>query len=313
MKTTNFLHEIAANPADESARLVYADWLEDRGDARAEFVRVQCELARQERPDERTPALLAAEARLLSANRVDWLNELRTCGVRDAWFVKGVVSRIEMRIHDFLHYGRLLFQIAPTIRALTVCGLRRKGARELLTRLLRSRHFHRIRELDFSRQRIGSDGLLVFTKGSHLDRIESLDLSNCGLRDHHDIDALARGTSLNALTRLSLAGNELTGRSAECIAASDVARQLTYLDLSHNQLRHVGSMAIASSQCFRELRELKVVSTQFSELASLELAASSHFPKLTTLHISRTSQLSAAALGHRFGLGLRLASDRSRN
>lgn len=36
-----FLRAIADNPAEDAARLVYADWLEERGDPRAEFLRVQ--------------------------------------------------------------------------------------------------------------------------------------------------------------------------------------------------------------------------------------------------------------------------------
>lgn len=44
-----FLATIIANPDDDAPRLVYADWMEERGDedgvARAEFIRVQCELA----------------------------------------------------------------------------------------------------------------------------------------------------------------------------------------------------------------------------------------------------------------------------
>jgi uncharacterized protein (TIGR02996 family) len=42
-----FLSGIRAEPDDDAPRLVFADWLEDQGDAeRAEFIRVQCELAR---------------------------------------------------------------------------------------------------------------------------------------------------------------------------------------------------------------------------------------------------------------------------
>ncbi|WP_439625976.1 TIGR02996 domain-containing protein [Gemmata sp.] len=42
-----FLAAICAAPDDDTPRLVYADWLQERGDeARAEFIRVQCELAR---------------------------------------------------------------------------------------------------------------------------------------------------------------------------------------------------------------------------------------------------------------------------
>ncbi|MBX9623278.1 MAG: TIGR02996 domain-containing protein [Gemmataceae bacterium] len=37
------LTAIAAAPADDTPRLVYADWLEDRGDPRAEYVRLEVE------------------------------------------------------------------------------------------------------------------------------------------------------------------------------------------------------------------------------------------------------------------------------
>lgn len=40
-----FLDSIIAAPDDDAPRLIYADWLEERGDSeRAEFIRVQCEL-----------------------------------------------------------------------------------------------------------------------------------------------------------------------------------------------------------------------------------------------------------------------------
>jgi len=47
-----FLRAIAADPADEATRLVYADWLEEQGDPLGEFLRLQCQakgLERRER------------------------------------------------------------------------------------------------------------------------------------------------------------------------------------------------------------------------------------------------------------------------
>src|SRR5205809_1061936 len=42
-----FLRAILDNPEDDATRLVYADWLEEHGEAvPAEFIRVQCALAR---------------------------------------------------------------------------------------------------------------------------------------------------------------------------------------------------------------------------------------------------------------------------
>src|SRR5262249_46940199 len=41
-----FLRAIIENPNDDGPRLVYADWLEESGNPRGEFIRVQCEKAR---------------------------------------------------------------------------------------------------------------------------------------------------------------------------------------------------------------------------------------------------------------------------
>jgi uncharacterized protein (TIGR02996 family) len=41
---SGFLEAIRAAPTDHTVRLVYADWLEERGDERAEYLRIQAEL-----------------------------------------------------------------------------------------------------------------------------------------------------------------------------------------------------------------------------------------------------------------------------
>ena len=40
-----FLSEILAHPEDESVRAIYADWLDERGDSRAEILRIESVLA----------------------------------------------------------------------------------------------------------------------------------------------------------------------------------------------------------------------------------------------------------------------------
>src|SRR5262249_46319231 len=46
------LRALLETPEDDALRLVYADWLQENGQAeRAEFIRVQCELARLKYPD----------------------------------------------------------------------------------------------------------------------------------------------------------------------------------------------------------------------------------------------------------------------
>ena len=49
---------ILAEPDDDSHRLVFADWLDDQGHSdRAEFIRVQCALARMAGDDPQRPEL----------------------------------------------------------------------------------------------------------------------------------------------------------------------------------------------------------------------------------------------------------------
>jgi uncharacterized protein (TIGR02996 family) len=41
----DYLQAILENPEDDDFRLIFADWLEEQGDPRGEFIRTQCELA----------------------------------------------------------------------------------------------------------------------------------------------------------------------------------------------------------------------------------------------------------------------------
>jgi uncharacterized protein (TIGR02996 family) len=47
----DFLQQIRERPHDEAIRLVFADWLEEAGDPRAEFLRVDAQLAQMDRAD----------------------------------------------------------------------------------------------------------------------------------------------------------------------------------------------------------------------------------------------------------------------
>jgi uncharacterized protein (TIGR02996 family) len=68
-----FLDDIRATPDDDAPRLIYADYLEENGQPdRAEFIRVQCELATLPPDHERRPALVASEAAILRAHAREW-------------------------------------------------------------------------------------------------------------------------------------------------------------------------------------------------------------------------------------------------
>lgn len=66
------VRQILDNPSDDAPRLLYADYLEERGDPRGEFIRLQCELARMSPFDDRWSACAARERRLLFRHGAEW-------------------------------------------------------------------------------------------------------------------------------------------------------------------------------------------------------------------------------------------------
>ena len=69
------LRAVRAHPDDDTPRLVYADWLDEHGDPRrAEFVRVQCRIARadDDRPDSGFPSDVFRQYELWRVNGRTW-------------------------------------------------------------------------------------------------------------------------------------------------------------------------------------------------------------------------------------------------
>lgn len=73
----SFMRVICASPDDDAPRLLYADFLDEKGDpasaARAEFIRVQCALAAAKHDDGNIAFLKQRERALLTEHLPDWL------------------------------------------------------------------------------------------------------------------------------------------------------------------------------------------------------------------------------------------------
>jgi uncharacterized protein (TIGR02996 family) len=114
---SGFLHALGQDPHDDETRLVYADWLEERGDARAEFLRLDHQLGQ----------LLGGLDELRGQIDPAWLARVRRPGADS--------SRIE------LHTGRQV-QIKSIRQWFTYAGLEvglpnERFNRELVERVLR--------------------------------------------------------------------------------------------------------------------------------------------------------------------------------
>jgi uncharacterized protein (TIGR02996 family) len=76
----SFQQAILENPHDDVLRLQYADWLEEQGDPRGEFVRLQVVLPRLAEDDPRLVALKEREQQLLAGHGLEWLDLLELLG-----------------------------------------------------------------------------------------------------------------------------------------------------------------------------------------------------------------------------------------
>lgn len=134
-----FLEAILDDPDADDVRLIFADWLEERGDPRGEFIRVQCELAKHSPKEldfaDSSPArfpspeskaewlrlrrLIDREEKLLSGHMAQWAGDvLRIVPdgdiIRDYLaFRRGFVDEIRLSTDAFLKHAAELFSKAP--------------------------------------------------------------------------------------------------------------------------------------------------------------------------------------------------------
>ncbi len=142
MSDADFLQAILIDPGDDTIRLQYADWLEERGDPRGEFIRVQCALARTPEYIDIGPvtltkgpmrgkatmkmrnhefvALRAREQELLAGHGWGWAGDaVRACYLvgtdwRDVLiFRRGFVAQVTLPTQAFLDHAAALFRAAP--------------------------------------------------------------------------------------------------------------------------------------------------------------------------------------------------------
>lgn len=125
-----FLAEICQHPDDDVPRLVYADWLEERGDLRADFIRLQCKLAQLPTHDAQRTDLEARELGLLRRRRKGWAGKVRRLA-RTWTLERGFVQRIKIDVEHCLAHGDELLRLAP-IQYAHLAGLCRSNHFESL-------------------------------------------------------------------------------------------------------------------------------------------------------------------------------------
>src|SRR5262249_2503800 len=156
-------------PDDDTPRLVYADWLEERGDPRGEFIRLQCALARMPRND---PHFVEGHrrARVLGLEfGKTWAAPLK--GLINGWrFHRGFIEEVTQPPATFVQRGDEVFSLAP------VRYLRLTQAAKELRKIGASPQLARLTALDLIGNNIGDTGVKTLLGSPYLGGLRLLHL-----------------------------------------------------------------------------------------------------------------------------------------
>ena len=312
-----FLQAVLNEPDDMTHRLVYADWLEDRGDAaardRAAFIRAQIERETLHPARPRARELLAVEKALLAMHETAWAGPVASM-VGRWWFHRGFVEEATVDFDSLPATMDRLARVAP-IRRLR---LRHAGLLASLTgtaAAVRERYalaLCRIRNLDLGREALGEQAVLGLVSLPLLPLLEGLSLGHATLTaavlgplmgsrllawlktlavSSLSLDALqglAHSTQLGRLETLSLAGAHLGDRPIHILAGSPLVGKLRALSLGHNHLTAADLRELVATRLADALESLDLGFNRLGPEGARVLAASGRLRRLKHLNLSRT-------------------------
>ncbi len=251
-----FVEAILDHLDDDAPRLVYADWLEEQGDPRGEFIRVQCRVAATPRDDPGYDDLEARERALLKKHRAKWVKPLPklkqlTWGryseffIGRKWFHRGLVEHCTFSKPKAFEMHAAALATGPS-RFVTFLDWSR-----LVTKALPSSPLlPRLRGLELA-QRVVEQGQFPDFEPGSLDDVEEFSAHEQGL-DSDSFDALLRVLSPTNLRALELGFNDLRAVDLDRLVAWEGFVNLRTLHLGLNDkssdagLRHGLASFVAS-------------------------------------------------------------------
>lgn len=279
-----FLADMVEHPDDDAPRLVYADWLDDRGEAdRAEFIRLQIEQARLPADSPRGAALARREGELRGSGEAAWRDSLpRLEGVTWEEFRRGFVESVFVAtVETFLAHAEAIFAAAP-VRSVQVGMVADADA----ARLAGSPHLARLRELNLGNNpAVGPVGVRALALSPHLAGLQALLLHYNAMGDAA-VAELAASPHLGALEELYLSGNLLGDPAVIALANSPRLPRLRELDLRDNGIADPGILALTSRSAHEQLTTLYLVNNHIGPLGAHALAGAEHLPRLARLYLN---------------------------
>jgi uncharacterized protein (TIGR02996 family) len=309
---------ILANPDDDTLRLIYADALEEEGDARrAAFIRAQVQLARVPEYDpawvrtryhdrEKLGGRWALELPPLP-DGLDWAREPFRRGfpanvqASDAaafsnhaadLFARFPIESVELtvaRLAESREFARGDW-VSRLVRLSVVQGLGAPAA----ARLLGSPHYDRLRELHVGAGLTTTETARAIVRSRVFRHLTSLSCRDDRAGGRTLANELAQLADPPKLRVLDLSGNRLTAEQLGRLAGAPALSAVEELDLSDNNLRAAGVRAVAGAN-LPHLRSLRLLRTQPEEGGVRALTGSALLGELRSLTLGGNNLPPAAA------------------
>ncbi len=243
---------ITADPDAAEPRLIYADWLAERGDRRGEFIRVQCDLDQLDLRDPRRVDLEYRERAFLAERGFAWKRRVReTTGATSCQFRRGMVEQLELTAGQFVDSADELFARYP-LRALRLTGLDKH-----LPSFLACNATARLVELDLRRCLMGAKALQLLVDSPQLSNLGTLRMDQLDPTEWK-ISAIARSSSLSRLRCLYINNTVLDYQSFAALVTSQLGQNLTELSIAATDLSDSDFASLCYSDVFPNLRRLDI-------------------------------------------------------
>lgn len=270
------LEAIIAAPEDDLPRLVYADWLEEHGDAdRAALIRLSCAPA----PGEQAKALEKRCTPAIPKELAETVHWVR--------FDRGLLeARVQMR-------GLLTkaFQAAgpPWLKSIRLFRLLISGETKDWSKVANMPLLAQVRMLKVGHNSLKKEGLAALVASPHVAGLFGLDLSGNQLSYGRRLLPLLQAGTLPRLCYLSLADNYLNTDTMRLLAGWRPARKLAALDLRGNWVGAGGVSLLVGSELVSELTQLNLRNNYLPDQAIHALVESPHLNRLTHLWLRNNS------------------------
>jgi uncharacterized protein (TIGR02996 family) len=275
---TSLLRQIAAQPADDAPRLVYADFLTEKGFGWGEVMTLSLK-----QPEYGTPEYEQLE-KLTKKHLKAWLEPIRP--FITGWSVsRGLLDFVDTQPGKFIEAAEAISLRAPR-GVLMLGGLKAKDLPALAATPL-----GRFREVRLSQQRLDDAQLAVLVASPTIAGVEEWDLVGNHFGDE-GVKALARSPHLANCKVLLLGTLDQPTLTSEGLAALLVSTHLTSLERLVVDVTEIGG---AFSTCRAKLTSLELKTAgALDDAALLAVAKTPSLAGLTHLNVGWNSRVHAA-------------------